>query len=353
MPTSAEDTDSSKNNEFSIYTGPASEQTLADTCRSLPAPTKSEDADDQPQDNTDNSEAIYYFGVGPIVNPIVRQRQNVKVFEERAAILPEYRITFVVGGIANVVPGHGCEVHGILMRFDSPEGWEAYRDQNAGSNKVLLVNVHPYDEPDKPIRANVFVQEGLDVDKDTPIETPAQERYLKLIAQGLRQYNVDEEYIEYQIMSVPFVPSRKPGDYLKFPCKTKDEKSLPTISFKKYERLCQDSSKRYHFVLGEFVFEMPVDNPQNPGAQWVLSQCHGRRDATWYIYNLLVDPDIPVVSSEAELTPEHTKWAEDMSMEFLNKCNLTATKCYRLVNDDERRDNGGGICSLFCCRSGR
>lgn len=282
MPTSAEDTDNSKDNEFSIYTGPTHEQTLADTCRSLPAATnKSEDADDQPQDNTDNSEAIYYFGVGPIVNPIVRQRQNVKVVDECAAMLPEYRITFVVGGIANVVEGHGCEVHGILMRFDSPEDWEAYRDQNAGSNKVLQVNVHPYDEPDKPIRSNVFVPEGLDVDNDTPIETPAQERYLKLIAQGLRRYKVDEEYIEYQIMSVPFVPSRKPGDYLKFPCKTKDEKSLPRISFKKYERLCQDSSKKYHFVLGEFVFEMQVDNPRNPGAQWVLSQCHGRRDATW------------------------------------------------------------------------
>ena len=146
------DTDNSTDNEFSIYTGPAHEQTLADTCRTLPAEaTKSEDADDD----------IYYFGVGPIVNPIVRQRQNVKVSNERAAILPEYRITFVVGGIANVVPGHGCEVHGILMRFDSKEGWEAYRNQNAGSNKVLLVNVHPYDEPDKPIRANVFVQEGL------------------------------------------------------------------------------------------------------------------------------------------------------------------------------------------------
>ena len=50
MPTSAEDTDNSKDNEFSIYTGPAHEQTLADTCRSLPAATnKSEDADDQPK----------------------------------------------------------------------------------------------------------------------------------------------------------------------------------------------------------------------------------------------------------------------------------------------------------------
>ena len=233
MPTSAKDTDSSKNNEFSIYIGPTHEQTLADTCRSLPAATKSEGADEH-HEHADESNGIYYFGVGPIVNPIVRQRQNVKVFEERAAILPGFRITFVVGGIANVVEGHGCEVHGIVIRFDSPEGWEAYRDQNAGSNKVLLKNVHPYDEPDKPIRANVFVQDGLDVDNYTPIETPAQERYLKLIAQGLRQYNVDEEYIEYQIMSVPFVPSRKPGDYLKFPCKTKDEKSLPTISFKKY-----------------------------------------------------------------------------------------------------------------------
>ena len=352
MPTDAEDTD--RINEFSIYTGPEHEQTLADTCRSLPAAaaTKSEDADDQPQNSDTCSDAIYYFGVGPIVNPIVRQRQHVQVSNERAAILPEYRITFVVGGIANVVPGHGCEVHGILMRFDSPEGWESYRDQNAGSNKVLLVNVHPYDEPDRPIRSNVFVQEGLDVNNDTPIETPAQERYLKLIAQGLRQYKADEEYIEYQIMSVPFVPSRKPADYLKFPCKTKDEKSLPSISFTKYEKLCQDSSKKYHFVIGEFVFEMPVDNPQNPGAQWVLSQCHGKRDATWYMYNLLVDPDVPVVSCESELTQEHTRWAEDMSVEFLNKCNLSVTKCYRLVNDDEQGGSGGGLCALFCCRMG-
>ena len=61
-----------------------------------------------------------------------------------------------------------------------------------------------------------------------------------------------------------------------------------------------------------------------------------------------MDPDIPVVNNEAELTEGHRAWAEDMSVEFLNKCNLTATKCYRLVNDDERGYSGGGICSLIC-----
>ena len=342
--------------EFSIYTGPEAEAKVSGVRRTVrlqpDALNASEHLREDPSKKDEGDDAIYFFGTGPIVNPLVRKRRGVNVSGERAAVLSEYRITFAVGGIANVVHGRGCEVHGVVMKFDTKEGWEEYKKIEIGGREneaVRPVDVYAYNDPDPdtPIRAHVFVMEGKDgIAKDAPMEQPAEERYLKLIADGLKFHGVDEDYIEYTIMSTEYIPSRKPGDYYKFPSKSK----VATITFDKYEALCRDAKDKCYFVLGEYVFEMPVSNPENPGAKWVRGQCHGKGDMSWIIYKIRIDSSIPEIERQEDLTPQHIEWAESMTYEYLSKCNLSATKCYRLVEDDGGGGANDGFWTLLCCR---
>ena len=357
---SAQSDDAAAAASFSISTGPESEERInrkrrsvvlqPDALKQLQASGDSDVKQKNGVDQTNQKEddGVYYFGTGPIVNPVVRKRRGVQVSEERAAILSEYRITFAVGGVANVVQSAGCEVHGVLMKFDSQQSWEDYKKMNAGNDQVRPVDVYAYNAPDTPIRANVFVMEGKDVGKDAPMEQPAQERYLKLISEGLRHHGVDDEYIDFTILSNEYVPSQ--GNYYKFPSTPK----ITPITYDKYVALCRNSADKYYFIIHKDVFEMPVSNAENPGAKWILGQCHGKGDMSWTIYMTCIDPDIPEVESEEDLTMLHYEWVQSMTYEYLSKCNLTATKCYRLVDSDKGAEgagkSGGGLLALLCCR---
>lgn len=81
----------------------------------------------------DASEAVYYFGYGAIVNPIVRFRRGCKVpaHNVKSAILYDHRLRFVKGGTANIVPSRGWDVKGVLIRFDHPDEWDAFCEYDA------------------------------------------------------------------------------------------------------------------------------------------------------------------------------------------------------------------------------
>jgi len=79
----------------------------------------------QEEDDTD-TEGIYYFGYGPIVNPLVRQRRGfgADVIPEahiQPAILYDHRLQFIEGGTANIIPCRGWDVKGVLIKFQSIE----------------------------------------------------------------------------------------------------------------------------------------------------------------------------------------------------------------------------------------
>lgn len=291
--------------------------------------------------------AIYYFGYGPIVNPMVRRRRKLKTCDERPAILPEFRLTFAYGGIANMVHQRGYEVHGILMKFTSEEDWKLFQNYDAGYNDSDLVHVIPYDadEGDEPIAAYAMIMKEYDSSKlESPIEQLPTERYLKLIANGMRDYNLDEDYIQDQIMSVPYVPSRKPEDYRTIP---QASANLPKITLSKYQRLCQ-RSKDIYFIMSNKVVRLGPHDPEHPAAIWLRERIHGQANATLIIHRTIVEPNLPIADTAEELTPEHHAWAEDHAMDYFRTCNLSATKVYDLVEEGEDTMTMR-FGSLFCC----
>ena len=201
------------------------------------------------KDEQGTSKDIYYFGYGPIVNDMVRQRREIETTEIQPAYVPDYRLTFAFGGNANIVKKVGFEVHGLLMKLKSHTDWEKIKKFEAG-NEPQIRTVVPYcampqrqgkvedncsqvsdddvstdshnaDEDfcapqlKGTIQAYLIEMPGNVEDTllDAPIERLPQERYLKLIAQGMRQYGVEEEYVTDHIEACPFIPNRSPEEY--------------------------------------------------------------------------------------------------------------------------------------------
>ena len=306
-----------------------------------------------------SSTAIYYFGYGPIVNPNVRIRRGLTTIEERPAILPEFRLTFAYGGIANIIRQRGYEVHGILMKFTSEDDWKHFQTYDAGYNVSDLVTVFPYDsdqenrDDNEPITAYAMSMNEYDATKlEAPIEQLPTERYLKLIADGMQAYHVDDDYIQDQILSVPYVPSRKPEDYRSFP---RASEKLPAITVAKYQRLCQRTKNDIYFIMNRKVCRLVPHDPQHPAVLWTRERLHGHcRDATLIIHQTILEPNLIIVDTEEDLTPLHHAWAENLALEFLQKCNLTVTKVYDLVVPDTETMrtttvNLGGALSRLCC----
>lgn len=364
---------------------------------------------------------IYYFGYGPIVHPLVRERRGIQRSHVQAAMLLEHRLTFAYGGVVNMVPQRGFQVHGLLIQFDSTKDWARFQEFDAGYD-LDEVQVYPYtddgmppdlenDEDDDnsssnsnncnnnglPITAYAFVMKDFDgnkLDKVTAstIEKLPQERYLKLISSGMRAHNIDDDYIEDQILSIPYSPKAKPEDFRTFPLRPSSLSSftgpvsastssatasggpnssssrrrgsltrlrggrnhqqssssvdagprgtVPTITFHDYEtRLCRNAGPhQVYFVIGMKVIQIdPPFQPHNPCVVWFRQRAHGGPDLTLTLHKTVIDPDIPLVYTLEDLTPLHFAWAENHCIEYLEQGGIRGTQIYELVG------NGGSV----------
>lgn len=289
------------------------------------------------QESYSDGEEIYYFGYGPIVHPMVRRRRKVETYDERAVVLPEHRLTFNFGGVANLVPQRGYEVHGVLMKFKSKGEWLKFQEYDPGYNEPDEVKVYRYDAPEEePITAYTMVMKCFDEMKlDRPIQNLPVERYLKLISGGLRHYGADEDYIEDQILSVPYIPAKAPEEYDTFP---QASNPLPTITMAAYKKLAQRSSDLY-FIMNQNVVRLGPHDPGSPAAVWLRERMHGKGEGTLIVHQTIVEPGLPIADREEDLTPLHHGWAEDHSVQFFKQCGLSATKVYQIVSEEEFRSS--------------
>ena len=330
-------------------------------------------------DDAADAVVYYCFTYGPMVHPTVRDRRGVSTVEEQAAVLREHRLTFAFGGVASVVPQRGYDVHGIVMRCRSRSDWEKMQAFEAGYCS-REVQVHPYnkncgnnshngeeipndsDDDDDgddettppPIRAYVLVMLEIDESKlELPIEKLPQERYLRLIAAGMKQYGLDEDYIQDQILGVPFVPSRKPDNYLQFPvlripnqrqhqhdppCSSAPPHILPKITLEHYQRICREDPSHLLFIVGNFVILIGDHDPNHPGATWFARNGFGKGDVTFVLHQTIVDPDIPYCETAADITADTQAWAENHLVEFIAQCGFDAHRVMQVVTTTEEED---------------
>ncbi|CAB9521600.1 expressed unknown protein [Seminavis robusta] len=334
----------------------------------------------QPSNDTESQQPqqeLYYFAYGPVVNDLVRKRRGIHVDEIRSAFLVDYRLTFAIGGMANIVPRRGYEVHGLLMKLTSQEDWEALIKFDAGSTPSYH-RVIPYRYDDNterregdprtesdPVNARFveFSDKVEDEFLDSPIETLPQCRYLELIAQGMNQYGVDEDYIDAEIMATPFVPKCPPEEYQQVPLdfkllappskkimarhSTTSAPTLPKISFCKYQKLCQKQPATggdTYFIVDECIYRIhQVDIAKVPAAKWFHINGHGKPDCSLLLHKLIVDPDIPLCDHIYEMTPLHFAWVENRIVEqVIQKYQCQVTKVAMLKEEDDKQEHPHG-----------
>ena len=297
---------------------------------------------------------IYYFGYGPIVNAAVRERRGVQTSHHQAALLPEHRLTFAYGGVANIVPARGFTVQGILMKVSSEKDWENLKQFDAGQYEPQLLQVFPYQainhELDDPVdaldpalatKAHVFVMRDFDETKlEKPIEKKPQERYLKLITQGMLRHGADQTYVQDEIMACPYIPNRQPEHWYSFAQKYE---KLPTITFEKYHKMCRRAAADdLYFIMHRAVLKADAHDPANPSSQWMRHHAHGKQDVSFMVHTIVVDPDLPFCETPDGMTALHYLWAENHIFEFLQQAGITATKVFQLTDNNNNNNNNNG-----------
>lgn len=251
---------------------------------------------------------------------------------ERAALLEDYKLTFAYGGAGNVLRKRGWSVHGVVMECNDEKDWELLKEFDAGYD-CIQVEIYPYDSKE-PVKANVFVM-ALDESENAklPTEKLPQERYIRIIATGMRQYGVDDEYIDYSILNVPYIPNRKPKDYLSFPQKISGRGKLKIISYDEYVKKAR---KKMWFLIGNRVIQLGEHDPNSPFVQMLLARVVGKPDSTWVALQTLYDPDIPLIQTKDDITPLHIAWAENQMVDNFGQAELEAMAVGLVMDPSEK-----------------
>jgi hypothetical protein len=296
---------------------------------------------------------ILYFGYGPIVHEMVRRRRNIRTTHVQAAFLDGYRLSFEFGGVANIVRQRGYRVHGVLMTLQSLRDWKKLQSFDV-RRRVTQSHVLHYpkggmtydedeeDEKEEPVTELAYIIKFPEDVQDTILyDNPAVERlpqecYLKVVAEGMRQNGILYEYIQDEIMNVPFIPDRSSADYCKFPLAHK----IGKISYSTYQKVCQLAKVEgcLYFVLGDSVFRLGEHDPNNPLAAWIEEHGHGKGDLTFFIQLILMDPSLPFCAKKAGVTPCHIAWAENQLAAYTQQLGLGATKVFQLCKDEEEEE---------------
>jgi len=260
----------------------------------------------------DGPQRHVYFGYGAMCNPVSRQRRGIEASNLRAAFLPNFRIDFSVAGVANIVPTpQGPGVHGVLMEFESEEMWAKVIASESGyADKE--VPVVPYGDK-APIEAHAFYMAGTQEEnpaKQQDKEGKPQERYLKIIAQGIREHRVDGDYIQGSILGAGCVMSRKPDGCLSLHTRGGP---LPTVPFQEYEKRAESTPCfLLHDRIVDLVGDLPADD--QPLVKFLRVAAIGKPDFTKAILERIYDPDMP--------DSDQWKWAEDQCVDFFNASNM-------------------------------
>lgn len=259
-----------------------------------------------------SKEKIHCFVYGALSNPISRARRGVQTRSAQPATLQEYQISFGQGGAASLVPKRGWTVHGVLLECATKHDLELLKEIGAKFDRVQLPVVPYNKDDDEAILASVYV---MSKKQEESYELP-QERYVRIIGEGLKYHGVDQEYIDYQIMNANYTPN--PKELLKFQDTKKQHKLL-------YSTYLSKSSRHMWFLVGRRVIEIQVPKKtDDPFVMWAKRELVGKADSTWFMLQSMYEPSLPVCTSDDNVTPVHVEWAEHQLVEKFQESNVPA-----------------------------
>ncbi|KAL3910409.1 MAG: hypothetical protein SGILL_007701 [Bacillariaceae sp.] len=345
--------------------------------------TEESTSEHSPQDEEEEEEHMFYFGYGAMCNPISRRKRNIHGVNYWPAILPNHRIDFSNAGAASVVevqcceectqskicpktspcrsmisavsppPAHGdCCVHGVLMEFKDPIMWDRTK-KSEGGYSVKQIYVYPYeqDRPEneqqrpslhlKPIKANVFYF----ADETPEAEGIPQERYLRIIAQGMGHHNVCSNYVQKHILAAKCVPVRKPCDYIAFPRVQCDDGELSSLTFDDYVERAKTTSC---FLLGDFIVDIEEETlppDEAPICKFLKSTFIGKGDIIPILREIFYDPDV-MHPSDCHCLFENfcwQKWSENQLTDIFNSSKVGVCISHKLERASNDNDDEGQV----------
>lgn len=289
----------------------------------------------QPKEQGDR---IFCFVYGAMSNPTSRKRRNIQTVSVQPAALLDYRITFGQGGAATIISKRGWTVHGVLVECKTTQDLDLLQEIGA-EHERLEMQVYPYSDEDESETANDSVSAQVYVMTAIPAETDElpQERYVRIIGEGLRYHGIDEEYIDYQIMNANYEPY--PTELLTFPESTNKRRDLQ-ISYKTY---LSKSSKHLWFLVGNKVIEIQEPrrrlSTDDAFLEWARNELVGKSDSTFFMLQLMYDPSLPVCKTPDEVQQDHIEWAEHQLVEKFQESNVTAAAVGVVLDEETLANN--------------
>ena len=314
---------------------------------------------------------ISYFAFGAMVNATSRKRRDIQSCNERPAILKNFKLIFSAAGMGTVVPCEGEEVHGIVMDLMTPTDWEVMQQFEKGYS-VFQEHVHPYSVESNqslsiqhPVLAHYFrLRDAKTAEEAKGGEGIPEERYLKVIATGLKEHGVIDDYIR-RLLANKCTPSTKAEDYRQFLAVSN---KLQQISWSEYQSLARqklafcvgnrvivfDSYSRLDAVtddshegdtdgschdetdsnLTDCCSLTELERKNHPILGWIEVNVRGKPDCTWTIWRTLLDPDLEPCECAQDLTPIHTRWAEHKCFEIFQKAQIVMPRVCMLLSPD-------------------
>jgi len=259
-----------------------------------------------------SQDPLYCFVYGATSNPISRSRRNIQTVSAQPAVLQDYRISFGQGGAANILSKRGWTVHGVLLECKTQHDIELLKEIGA-NYECEEMKVYPY-ESEEPVLAHVHV---MSKEQQPETDELPQERYVRIIGEGLKYHGVEEEYIDYQIMNVHYTPS--PKVFRQF---NHRKHHLKEIAYSTY---LSKSARNLWFLVGRKVIEIQVpNNAHDPFVEWAKQELVGKPDSTWFMLQHMYDPSLPVCKTANDVQEEHIQWAEHQLVEKFQESHVPA-----------------------------
>lgn len=255
-----------------------------------------------PSSASDEVNTFYYFAIGSMMNPNSLKARNIIPISSCPAELLDFEFKFSgIVGFGNAVPSEGKSFHGVLHLVDADtmerlDALEIAYRRVEGQARI-------YD--DTMVTATVYTRDSFASEQE---DNPPQQRYLEILIEGARHFQVHEKQIEF-LESQKYVPRCVPAAFKSFDAAAAD---APVMSYE--EDVCafngEDTPNLRLSVNGK-VLEILVQNVDSTLFRNSLNffKQFGQR-VELVLSKIMYDPKYGCPESVEEFTREQAAYME-------------------------------------------